>query len=81
MEKSDRRKFLFAGLSLAALAATFRFARKSKEDVSPKPSAQPIRFLTQEGQLVEIEADKIPAVKKAASKGDIQNWVNKNKLL
>lgn len=78
MKKSDRRKFLFAGLSLAALAATLRLSKKNTEEKALKPTS---RFLTQDGALVEIEIEKIPAVKQAASKQDIKNWIKKNKAL
>jgi hypothetical protein len=70
--KNTRRKFLFAGLSLAALTAALRFTKKPTEKTT-------VKFLTQEGRLVEIETDKIPSSKKAASKKDLQYWVKKNK--
>jgi hypothetical protein len=75
MEKQDRRKFLFAGLSLAALWTTLRFTKKHE------PKKTTIKFLTQDGKLVEIDADKIPAIKQAATKKDIQSWVKKNNSL
>lgn len=75
MKTSNRRKFLFAGLSLAALAAVLRF---TKRPIEKKPT---VKLLTQDGKLVEIDADKIPLVKQAATKKDIQGWVKKNKSL
>lgn len=78
MKKANRRRFLFAGLSLAALAAVLRFTKKPNETKRATPSG---RFLTQEGKLVEIEVDKVPATKQAASKKDIQGWIKKNKSL
>lgn len=72
--KSNRRKFLFAGLSLAALLATLRFTKKQDEKKT-------IKFLTQDGKLVEIDESKIPAAKQAATKQDLQNWIKKNKSL
>lgn len=74
MKNSNRRKFLFAGLSLAALAGAFRFIKKTDDKKT-------IKFLTQDGKLVEIDADKVPTTKQAASKQDIKNWVKKNKGL
>ena len=70
MEKHNRRKFLFAGLSLAALVATFRYTRKTNEKKT-------LKFLTQEGKLVELDANQLPASKQPASKQDLQNWVKK----
>jgi len=70
IKKTDRRKFLFAGFSLAAIWATFRFNKKPDQ---PKT----VRFLTQDGRLVEIDATRIPASKRAASKTEIQHWIKK----
>ena len=36
-----------------------------------------VKFLTQEGKLVEIDVDKLPAAKRTASKADVQNWIKK----
>lgn len=36
-----------------------------------------MKFLTQDGRLVEIDADKVPAAKRVATKADIQNWIKK----
>ena len=72
MKKQDRRKFLFAGLSLAALWASIRFIKQPEQKKTKK-------FLTQDGRLVEIDVDKLPGKKVAASKTDIQTWVKKNK--
>ena len=74
MKKQDRRKFLVAGISLAALWATFRFWKQPEKKKTMK-------FLTQDGKLVEIDLDKMPSKKETASKADIQNWVKKNKSL
>jgi hypothetical protein len=66
-----RKKFLFAGLSLTALATFFTWGRK------PEQKKKTIRFLSQEGKLVEIDTDKLPAAKRTASKEDVQNWIKK----
>ena len=74
MKKQDRRKFLVTGISLAALWATIRFWKQPEKKKTMK-------FLTQDGKLVEIDLDRMPGKKVAASKSDIQNWVKKNKSL
>jgi hypothetical protein len=74
MKKQDRRKFLVAGLSLAAVWATFRFWKQPEKKKTMK-------FLTQDGKLVEIDIDRLPGKKEAATKTDIQHWVKKNKQL
>jgi hypothetical protein len=76
MKKPNRRKFLFAGLSLAALLATLRFTTKKRDEKKTT-----LKFLTQDGRLVEVDASKMPAARQTATKQDLQNWVKKNKSL
>jgi hypothetical protein len=71
MSNLTRKKFLFSGLSLAGLLAFFKWSTLKPEK---KNTA---KFLTQEGKLVEIDFDKLPVSKKAATKEDVQNWVKK----
>jgi hypothetical protein len=66
----SRKKFLFSGLSLAAVAAFFKFGNQPEKKKTAK-------FLTQDGKLVEIDLDKLPSVKKAATKEDVQTWIKK----
>jgi hypothetical protein len=70
MKKQDRRKFLFTGISLAAVWAALRLGR-------PPEKKKSVKFLTQDGKLVEIEIDKVPAASRIASKSDIQQWIKK----
>jgi hypothetical protein len=74
MKNRGRRKFLFAGISLAAIWGIFQFGFRKKPE-KPKTA----KFLTQDGRLVEIDVDKLPVAKRTATKTDIQNWIkNKN---
>ena len=72
MSRQTRKKFLLtgAGVSLATLAALFKWGSQPEKKKAMK-------FLTQEGKLVEIEVDKLPTSKKAATKEDVQNWIKK----
>lgn len=70
MSNRSRKKFLFSGLSLAAVAAFFKWGNQPEKKKTAK-------FLTQDGKLVEIELDKLPSSKKAATKEDVQNWIKK----
>jgi len=74
MSNLSRKKFLFSGLlsglSLAAVATFFKLGSQPEKKKT-------VKFLTQEGKLVEIEVDKLPASKKAATKEDVQNWIKK----
>ncbi len=70
MEKQNRKKFLLAGLGLTAVAAFFKVEKQPEKKNT-------IKFLTQDGKLVEIDADKLPTTKQVASKSDVQNWIKK----
>ena len=70
MSKLSRKKFLFSGFSLAAVAAFFKWGNQPEKKKTAK-------FLTQDGKLVEIEVDKLPTSKKAATKEDVQTWIKK----
>ena len=72
MSNQTRKKFLFSGLSLAAIAAFFKWGNQ----IQPEKK-QTAKFLTQDGTLVEIDLDKLPSSAKAATKEDVQNWIKK----
>jgi hypothetical protein len=66
----DRRKFLFAGISLASVWAFIRFGKKH-------PPKKIVKFLTRDGKLVEVDMDKLPTARKIAGKADIQQWIKR----
>jgi hypothetical protein len=70
MSNLSRKKFLFSGLSLGTVAAFFRWGK-------PPEKKKTAKFLTQDGKLVEIEVDKLPSSRKAATKEDVKNWIKK----
>ena len=70
MSKLSRQKFFFSGLSLAAVTAFFKWG-------NPPEQKNTAKFLTQDGKLVEIDLDKLPSSKKAATKEDVKNWIKK----
>lgn len=70
MSNLTRKKFLFSGFSMAALAAFFKWEKQPEKKKTAK-------FLTQDGKLVEIDLDKLPSSKKAATKEDVQSWIKK----
>ena len=72
MSNRSRKKFLFSGLSLAAVAAFFKWGNPPKLE-----KKKTVKFLTQDGKLVEIDVDKLPSSRKAATKEDVQNWIKK----
>ena len=74
MNNRSRKKFLFSGLSLAAIAAFFKWGNLPGKQPEKRKTA---KFLTQEGKLVEIDLDKLPPSRKAATKDDVRNWIKK----
>ncbi|AFD07275.1 hypothetical protein [Solitalea canadensis] len=73
MNNLSRKKFLFSGLSLAAVITFFKW-----KSIPEKKKTATAKFLTQDGKLVEIDIEKLPLSKKViASKEDVQNWVKK----
>ena len=76
MSKLSRKKFFFSGLSLATVAALFKWGHHEKKQ-EPQLNAKTAKFLTQDGKLVEIDLDKLPSARKAATKEDVQNWMKK----
>ena len=66
----SRKTFLFAGLSLAGLTVFFNWKKKPEKTST-------IKFLTQDGKLVELDVNKLPVTKRIASNTDVQNWIKK----
>jgi hypothetical protein len=65
----ERKKFLVAGLSLAA-AAFF-----STQHVRSKKKT--IKCLTQNGELVEVEENKLSMRRRIATDKEVQHWIFK----
>src|SRR5678815_3246203 len=61
----SRKKFLYSGLGLATVATFFKWGDQPEQETTAK-------FLTQDGELVEIDLDKLPSSRKAASKEDVK---------
>ena len=73
MIKLSRKKFLLTGLSLAGVISYFKWGTRSKKKNT-------VKFLTRDGQLVEVDDGKLPTAKKrAASKNDFLTWINRKR--
>ena len=71
----SRKKFISLGIGAAALLTAFRFFIPEKKE---KP--QTIKMLTQDGKLVEVDAEKIYGEKrKRITDEQLKNWVIKKK--
>ena len=84
--KNQRRTLITVGLGLVALfpILKFGFLKKSKNVISCSPPGaedKTIKFLTQDGTLVEVDASKLRSIKeskqKISDKG-LQDWVKKS---
>jgi hypothetical protein len=77
-EDNSRRK-LIAGLGILSLfpIAKVATAFQKKEVIACAPELKTVKFLTQDGTLVEVDASKIKAGKEKISNQQLQSWVNK----
>ena len=72
----SRKKFIFLGISAAALVTVFRFFIPGK-----KKKATTMKMLTQDGKLVEVELSKLSRKRKKIKDGDIHSWVTRKSSL
>jgi hypothetical protein len=77
-EKNSRRK-LIAGLGVLSLFPLAKLATsfKKKEVIACAPEIKTVKFLTQDGTLVEVDVSKINGGKEKISNQGLQNWVIK----
>jgi hypothetical protein len=77
-EKNSRRK-LIAGLGVLSLFPIAKLATsfKKKEVIACAPEIKTVKFLTQDGTLVEVDVSKINGGKEKISNQALQNWVIK----
>jgi len=71
-KKLTRKNFLTwsAGITSLLVLPSFFKAKKKKEP-------QKVKMLTQDGRLVEIDIENVPAKKQKIRNADIHTWVNK----
>jgi hypothetical protein len=80
-EVNPRRK-LIAGIGLLSLlapiasAAKIPFIRK-KIIEAEKPVPSKIKFLTQDGKLVEVDQNFLSAIRQKASAEEVKSWIKK----
>jgi len=77
-QDNSRRK-LIAGLGVLSLFPIAKLATsfKNKEVIACAPEIKTVKFLTQDGTLVEVDVSKINGGKEKISNQALQNWVNK----
>jgi hypothetical protein len=77
-QDNSRRK-LIVGLGVLSLFPIAKLATsfKKKEVIACAPEIKTVKFLTQDGTLVEVDVTKINGGKEKISNQQLQNWVNK----
>jgi hypothetical protein len=78
-QDNSRRK-LIAGLGVLSLLPIAKLASsfKKKEVIACAPEVKTVKFLTQDGTLVEVDVSKINGGKEKISNQQLQSWVNKS---
>ena len=78
-DKSMRRS-LIAGLGILSLFPFLKSGlfNKKKDVINCGPTAQaPVKMLTQDGRLVEIDPSKIASSKGKATTDEVKSWIKK----
>lgn len=69
----SRRKFIAWGVASAAMLTAIKYLLPNK----PKPVAQTVKMLTEEGKLVEVDIKALSENKKKITDTELQNWIKK----
>ena len=73
----DRKKFLLWGATLLSSLTILKFLPGNSKKIQDPPT-KTIKMLTQDGKLVEVDADKLYCGKrKKISDEQLKTWVNK----
>ena len=68
----SRKNFLSWSIGITSILAIPAFFKTKR-----KKESQKVKMLTQDGRLVEIDVENIPAKKGKIKDADIHTWVNK----
>lgn len=79
---NNSRRNVLLGLGILSLFSflTMGLFGKKKNIIAcapPPDEAKTMKFLTQDGLLVEVDVSKVNAIKEKASSEDMQNWVKR----
>lgn len=81
LEETKTRRNLIAAIGVFSLSPILKFGwlNKKKEVIgcSPIINEKTIKFLTQDGTLVEVDASKINRGKEKISNKQLQSWIKK----
>lgn len=73
----DRKKFLLWGAALLSSLTILKFLPGNRKKIQD-PAIKTVKMLTQDGKLVEVDADKLyGGQRKKISDEQLKTWVNK----
>jgi hypothetical protein len=72
VKKNTRRQLLFMGISAAAFFSVFGFLKW-------KQKKKTVKMLTEDGRLVEVDADILPKQRERITHDEIHSWVKTKK--
>ncbi len=70
----SRKQFIGLGITATAFLAALKFWSVPKKE---KRNNKMVTMLTQDGQLVEVDASALPSKKKKITNRELQNWITK----
>jgi hypothetical protein len=76
------RRNLITGIGLLSLlvpiasAAKLPFIRKKIKEVE-KPVSNKVKFLTQDGKIVEVDQNFLSAIRQKATSEEVKSWIKK----
>ena len=76
------RRNLITGIGLLSLlapiasAANLPFIRKKIKEVE-KPVSNKVKFLTQDGKIVEVDQNFLSAIRQKATSEEVKSWIKK----
>ena len=84
-QKNNRRKAL-RNIGILSLVPLIKFSflsnffsnnKDNREEVKPEQQAETMRFLTQEGKLVEVDISRLKSSGKKISDSELRAWIKK----
>ena len=64
-------------LKFSSLSGFFSNSRNDREETSPGQQAETMKFLTQEGKLVEVDISQLKSSGKKISDNELRAWIKK----
>ncbi len=80
-QETKTRRTVWLGVGLLSLFSFFKlgFLSKKKNIIAcaPPEDVKTMKFLTQDGQLVEVDVSKVKSLQEKASNKEMQDWIKR----